>query len=89
MADAHSDPLCNLATPIAMRGELCWCLCSVRTSRMQGMMARTCEDLFGKLLAQGTSPDALYESVCRQVGSPGLYIMWGDGLQKLFTAAGG
>ena len=39
---------------------------------MQGMTARTCEDLFGKLLTQGTSPDALYESVCRQVGTLGL-----------------
>ena len=55
-----------------MSGNLCYCMCSVRTSRMQGMTARTCEDLFGKLLAQGTSPDALYESVCRQVGTLGL-----------------
>lgn len=41
--------------------------CSVRTTRMPGMNAKNFDEVFGTLIAQGISPEALFESVCKQV----------------------
>lgn len=41
--------------------------CSVRTTRMPGMNAKNFDEVFGTLIAQGISPDELFDSVCKQV----------------------
>ena len=44
-------------------------LCSVRTTRMEGMNAKNFDEVFATLIAQGISPDELFDSVCKQVMS--------------------
>ncbi|KAK9799807.1 hypothetical protein WJX73_001098 [Symbiochloris irregularis] len=39
---------------------------SVRTSRVEGTLAKTCDEVFATLISQGTTPDQLYEAVCKQ-----------------------
>ena len=41
--------------------------CSVRTTKMPGMNSKNFDEVFGTLIAQGISPDDLFESVCKQV----------------------
>lgn len=39
---------------------------SVRTTRMEGMNAKNFDEVFATLIAQGISPDELFDSVCKQ-----------------------
>lgn len=41
--------------------------CSVRTAREDRVGSKTFDEVFGTLLAQGISPDELFDSVCKQV----------------------
>ncbi len=43
--------------------------CSVRTTRMEGVNAKNFDEVFATLIAQGISPDELFDSVCKQVMS--------------------
>lgn len=40
--------------------------CSVRTSRIQGMRSKTCDEVFAHLLSHGLTPDELHEALCKQ-----------------------
>ena len=42
-------------------------LCSVRTSRIEGVATKTFNEVFGHLIAHGMTPDELYDAVCKQV----------------------
>ena len=39
---------------------------SIRTSRLEGVATKTFDEVFGYLLAQGMTPDQLFEAVCKQ-----------------------
>ena len=41
--------------------------CSVRTARQDKVGAKSFDDVFGTLIAQGISPDELFDIVCKQV----------------------
>ena len=40
---------------------------------MEGMNAKNFDEVFATLIAQGISPDELFESVCKQVSIPCQY----------------
>ena len=40
--------------------------CSVRTSRIEGVTAKTCDEVFATLISQGISPEDLHKAVCKQ-----------------------
>ncbi len=43
--------------------------CSVRTSRIEGVVTKTFDEVFGQLIAQGWTQDQLFEAVCKQVNA--------------------
>jgi len=48
--------------------------CSVRTSRIEGVATKTCNEVFGHLIAHGMTPDELYDAVCKQVSSEASWL---------------
>ena len=41
--------------------------CSVRTARQDKVGAKNFDEVFATLIAQGISPDELFDAVCKQV----------------------
>lgn len=62
--------------------------CSVRTTRLPGMNSKNFDEVFGTLIAQGISPEELFESVCKQVcHSPCKSTSATDGMQPCHIVA--